>query len=398
MSEGNRQTARRRYDSGALALGASGLVFTAVACSDATSGAVGAASNALAIAERLTVEAEADTFVRTDVDVRRNDNYGCEGGLMVGTSRGGGGIPWGGPDAMRSFVRFSLPAVTAASVVHADLELTVANFNMGTGASVFRVDVQRVLDAPPLTPWVEGNGTTQVPVPGGCTNVDLAGGVAWEATEPENQTQPPFDSAVVASAQVTQGTQAQGDVVRFDVTPLVRGWLSGAFVNHGLVLRDVTTDGTFRELYFASRERGLPLAGPRLVLTVAPTYRCVGFGAPMNGSAVIVRGPRSLPLKASLLDSEGLPVTGAIVGAAPRLTVTLMPASGGPPVDVTDRATPNGEGLGGAVFSFTLDGRWQYNLDTSPFRAPGEYRVTLVSGDPAEYLVAPECTGTFVVR
>jgi hypothetical protein len=398
MKERERRLARRPYDGGALALGVSGVVFTAIACSDATSGAVGASATALAAAETLTVAAEADTLVRTDVDARRNDNYGCEGGIMLGTGRGGGGIPWGGPDAMRSFVRFPMPAVTAAAVVHADLELTIANFNMGTGSSVFTVDVQRVLDAPPLTPWIEGNGTTQVPVPAGCTNVDLAGGMSWEATEPENQTQPPFDSTVVASAKVTQGAQAQGDVVRFDVTTLVRGWLSGAFVNHGLVLRDVTTDGSFREVYFASRERGLPLAGPRLVLTVAPTYRCDGFGAPMNGSAVIVRSPRTLPLKASLLDGEGLPVTSATVAAAPRLTVTLSPAGGGPAVDVTDRASPSGQGRDGPSFAFTLDGRWQYNLDTGAFTAPGEYRVTLVSGDTGEYLVAPVCTGTFVVR
>lgn len=389
---------RGPHNGGAWALGASGLVFTAVACSDASTSAVETSRSALALAETLTLDAEADTLVRTDVDARRNDNYGCEGGLMVGTGRGGGGIPWGGADAMRSFVRFSMPSVLAASVVHAELDFTIANFNMGTGSSVFTLDVQRVLDAPPLTPWIEGNGTTQVPVPSGCTNVDLAGGMAWDATEPENQTQPPFDSGVVASATVTQGVQGQGDVVRFDVTSLVRGWLSGAFANHGLVLRDPTTDGSFRELYLASRERGAPLAGPKLVLTIAPTYRCEGFGAPMNGSALIVKGPRTIPLKASLFDSEGLPVTNTSVGASPRLNVVFTPAGGGAPVDVSDRAKPNGQGSDGLAFSFTLDGRWQYNLDMRGFTSPGEYRVSLGTGDPAEYVVAPVCTGTFIVR
>jgi hypothetical protein len=398
MKGRQRRFTRGAQGAGAWALGASGIVFTAVACSDANSSAVETSRSALALAETLTLEAEADTLVRTDLDVRRNDNYGCEGGLMVGTGRGGGGIPWGGADAMRSFVRFAMPAVTAPSVLHADLELTIASFNRGTGASVFTLDVHRVLDAPPLTPWVEGNGTTQSPAPSGCTNVDLAGGMAWEASEPENQTQPPFDSSVVASATVTQGVQGQGDVVRLDVTPLVRGWLSGAFANHGLALRDPTTDGSFRELYLASRERGAPLFGPRLVLTIAPTYKCVGFGAPMNGSALVVRGPRSIPLKASLFDSEGLPVTNTTVAAAPRVTITHMPAGGGAPVDVSDRASANGNGRDGLAFAYTLDARWQYNLDTAAFTAPGEYRVTLVSGDAGEYLVAPVCTGTFVVR
>ena len=39
----------------------------------------------------------ADTYIRTDLDIRRNDNYGLQGFIEVGTSRGGGGSPTEGP-------------------------------------------------------------------------------------------------------------------------------------------------------------------------------------------------------------------------------------------------------------------------------------------------------------
>lgn len=369
-------------------------------CDDDASSTVPAGSQASALAqtELVTLEAAADTLVRTDVDARRNDNYGCEGGLMVGTGRGGGGIPWGGADAMRSYVRFALPAVSAAEVLRAELQFTVVSFNQGTGSSVFTLNAHRVVDSGTRTPWVEGNGTTQGTPPPGCVNVDQANGMAWEGIDPENQSQPDFDPTFAATTTATQGTTQAGDVLRWDVTALVRSWLAGGAPNFGLVVRDPTSDGSFRELYFASRERGAPFAGPRLVLTLAPTFRCVGFEAPLGGSPVVVRGPRTLALRAKLLDSEALEVSSATVTSAPALQVRLLPAGGGDAVDVTNLATPRGLPASGTRFAYTLDGKWQYNLATEAFRQPGEYRVSLRSGDASEYLVNPACEGAFLVR
>jgi hypothetical protein len=64
-------------------------------------------------------------------------------------------------------------------------------------------------------------------------------------------------------------------VVQWDVTGLVKDWLKGA-PNYGLVLKDDTSDGTFRGVRFDSRSElnlTIPLPtlgvtkGPRLVLT-----------------------------------------------------------------------------------------------------------------------------------
>lgn len=375
-------------------------VAATLGCDDDANTALpaGSQANALAQTETITVEASADTLVRTDVNLRRNDNYGCEGGLMVGTGRGGGGIPWGGPDAMRSYVRFALPAVSAAEVLRAELQFTVVSFNQGTGSSIFTLNAHRVIDSAPRTPWLEGNGTTNPTPPAGCVDVDQASGMAWEGLDANNQSQPDFDATAAATTTATQGTTLPGDLVRWDVTSLVRAWLAGGWPNLGLVVRDPTSDGSFRELYFASRERGEPYAGPRLVLTIAPTFRCVGFDPPLGGSPVIVRGPRTLSLRAKLLDSEALEVSSTTVTTPPALQVLLVPAGGGSPVDVTNLAAPQGLPASGTSFAYTLDAKWQYNLATDAFKTPGEYRVFLRSGDASEYLVNPACEGAFLVR
>jgi hypothetical protein len=59
-------------------------------------------------------------------------------------------------------------------------------------------------------------------------------------------------------------------------TDLVRGWTSGAVPNYGIVLRDTTTDGSFRGVRFGARDgllRGFPSAvpGPKLVIIRSPT-------------------------------------------------------------------------------------------------------------------------------
>jgi len=387
-----------------VAITAISAALAATACTGVATPDPVAASNvglpllALAQTETITLDAEADTHVRTDVDSRRNDNYGCEGGMQLGTGRGGGGIPWGGPDAMRSFIRFATPSLAAASIVRAELQVTIADFNQGTGSSVFAANVHRVVDSGARTPWVEGNGTTASPPAAGCVNVDDASGMAWEGVDTNNQSQPSFDATIVASTTAIQGVQHRGDVLRWDITPLVRGWVDGTYTNFGLMLRDPSSDGTFRELYLASRERGAPLTGPRIVLTVAPSFRCVGFEAPFNGTPVRVAKNRTLPLKAVLVDKEGHEVTSSALITSPSLQVLFTPRTGGTPIDVTADAVPSGQGTRDQHFVFTQEHKWHFNLSTMRYANAGVYQVILRSGDPSEYGVEPRCQGTFTIE
>lgn len=228
------------------------------------------------------LRAIADSHFRTDLDIRRNDNYGCQESMVIGSSRGGGGIPWGGPDAMRALVQFDLSGLAGSPYPHvqrAILEMTVDSYDHGLASSVYQVNVHRVVPSGSRTPWVEGNGLEiGATVPPGCTNVDAASGVAWagagDGGDDDNQTQPDFDPAVAASATIHQATHARGDVIRWDLTQLVQSWRSGAASNHGILLRDVTGDGSFRGVRFGARDGLLyfPVAvdGPRLFVTLAP--------------------------------------------------------------------------------------------------------------------------------
>lgn len=228
-----------------------------------------------AYAASLTLEAEADTYIRTDLDVRRNDNYGMERIITVGTSRGGGGIPDGGADAMRGLIRFDLSSLPAVPINQAILKLTIFGFPSGLDSSIYTVDVHRIIDSGANTPWVEGNGSESEQSnlkPPEAVWTDAAFGVAWEGIEENNQDQPFFDPAVVASATVSQATNVTGDVIEWDITSLVQDWVNGTVPNFGIMLIDPTTDGSFRELRFGAREGELfnigdAVAGPQLSIT-----------------------------------------------------------------------------------------------------------------------------------
>ena len=225
------------------------------------------------------IAAEADAMVRTDLDARRNDNHGADPFLGVGGSRGGGGIPYGGADGIRSFIRFPMydcVAVPGMGLAKATLELTIAAFRDGLHQS-YEISVSPVMAPWGAPAWPEGNGSEVLPHPPGVVWVDEADGIAWvgagDGGDANNVTQPDFWPQVDGKVEFEQDQMAPGDVVRIDVTALVEGWWSG-MPNHGLVLRDITSDGqTFKQVWFGSRDgverdhtdsRVQP--GPRLVL------------------------------------------------------------------------------------------------------------------------------------
>jgi hypothetical protein len=228
----------------------------------------------------LTLKADADTYVRADLAVRQNDNYGMQDFLEVGTGRADGSQGVGTADRMRALLHFNTGVLPRLRLNSATLETTLQSFDNGTASSVYTIDAHRVTTAW-ATPGSEGNGFEGSRPPGAPANLtdpDSAFGVAWlgapanpDPFAANNSTQPGFDPAVLATQVVHQQTNARGDKLQWDITPLVRGWLDGTFGNNGVSLTDSLGDVVFRGLRMGSRDGevyGLPLAvsGPRLAL------------------------------------------------------------------------------------------------------------------------------------
>ncbi|MCA9752658.1 MAG: DNRLRE domain-containing protein [Gemmatimonadetes bacterium] len=206
-----------------------------------------------ASAQLVELAPVADTDVNTSLDARRNDNYGCDPILNVAGSRGGGGIPYGGADGIRILLQFDLSTVSAP-IGLAELELHLSDFRNDTSAQDFAIDVHRVTEA-----WEEGDGNESPPHPGGCQGVDPASGVAWvgagDGGDANNQTQPAFDPAIESTLSFNSlDATGPGTAYVWDVTTLVNGWITNQYPNHGMMLRDVTTDGSYKDVGFASRE------------------------------------------------------------------------------------------------------------------------------------------------
>jgi hypothetical protein len=219
--------------------------------------------------------AQADTIIRTDLDARRNDNYGCSNFLLVGTGRGGSGQPYGAPDAIRTLIRFNIASLPSQPI-RAILELTLDGFDSGSTGAVYKVDVYRITE-----PWNEGRGLESSLIPYGppqCVSGDAPApeydGARWE-------TQPSFDPKRIARVTITQpcvGPQcAPQRVYQWDVTNLVQKWYDNKFQNYGLMLRDETSDGTFKGVAFGAREGNmfrmlwtpyLTVDAPRLIVTL----------------------------------------------------------------------------------------------------------------------------------
>ncbi len=225
----------------------------------------------------LVVKAAADTYVRTDLDIRRNDNYGLQDFIEVGTGRGGDGKPFGAPDQMRGLVRFDLSMLPPLKLTGAVADLTLQSYDDGLPTSVYTVDAHAV-----LAPWVEGNGfegARPPAAPASLTDPDSAFGVAWAGADlnpdpaaANNTTQPPFDASVAATQFVRQAVNGVGDIFQWDVTPIANIWLRSSLTNSGIMFTDVTSDGSFRGARFGSRDGevyhlAVATAGPHLTLS-----------------------------------------------------------------------------------------------------------------------------------
>lgn len=127
------------------------------------------------------------------------------------------------------------------------------------------------------------------------------------------------------------------------------------------------------------------------------TVECAGFEPPMNISPVIVKGrKRALPLKAQLFDSEGYLITDTDINAPPVVQVFYHPGIGGSPVEANQEVLSVGQGIDGNQFVFTDELKWQLNLKTTNFTAPGTYTIYMDTGDDTEYIIDPTCYSEFI--
>ncbi len=229
--------------------------------------------NQPAYSSSFILDVEADAVVRTDQTIRRDENYGKINANLLGSGRGGGGIPFGGADAIRSLLRFDLSGQTTPAR-KATLELTINNIPNRTDSTIFEVGVYRVLE-----PWIEGNGceapfstTFGCPVNSVFPDKPEAFGVAWEGNPPNTETQPAFDPTKIAFTLIDPNTAFFGDIVQLDLTSLYNSWITGT-PNVGILLRDTIPDRGFKEIAFGSKDPLDPLLdgfnnapAPRLVL------------------------------------------------------------------------------------------------------------------------------------
>lgn len=231
-------------------------------------------------APTLTLKADADTYVRADLAIRENDNYGKQDFIEVGTGRADGSQTEGAADKMRALTHFNTSVLPRLRLNSAVLETTLHSYDNGAAGSVYTIDAHRVSTSWTL-PGAEGNGFEGQRPPGASptlTDPDAASGVAWRGTpqNPDpfaanNTTQPAFDAAVLATQIVNQQTNVRGDKLQWDITPAAQAWLNSPAGNNGVALTDARSDVLFRGLRMGSREGeayGLPLAvsGPRLSL------------------------------------------------------------------------------------------------------------------------------------
>jgi serine/threonine protein kinase len=201
-----------------------------------------------------------DTFVR-GFGWYKNDNYGCDPYMQVGTRAWGNATQHG---YFRGYVRFDLRRLPAgAEVESATLELTSPEGESMRGDLELRVwytDARR-------GDWIEGSSSHDYYVDGLCWQGDLPGGRGhWgqDSGRPDLD-QPGYrsDAQPLARALVT-GRELL--VVSLDVTEAVRAWSGGA-ANQGFCLTGVEqgTEVSSR-ISLCTSDWRVPSQRPRLVI------------------------------------------------------------------------------------------------------------------------------------
>jgi len=127
-------------------------------------------------------------------------------------------------------------------------------------------------------------------------------------------------------------------------------------------------------------------------------HACAGFYSPMEDYPVKAKKNRVFPLKMELFDGDGFELEGSDLAAAPVLQVIYRAVDGITALDVSSDALSAGAGSEGNQFAYTSDGIWQFNLKSRNYSSNGEYMLTAVSGDDAEYVIDPACVTSFLIE
>lgn len=209
----------------------------------------------------------------------------------------------------------------------------------------------------------------------------------------------------VNSSGIVVGYFAFADpVTLWDIGQSAYVWENGSIIDLGELYNMGTTDPwgiaitDSNQIYGTIRDEYDQLHLVRLDPVTIEVYSCIGFESPMNSGPVTVNKNRVLPLKAQLVDQNGLLITDSDISFPPLIQVVKALTGGEPPIDVTNESLPAGLGTDGNQFVYTIDGKWHYNLMTKNFSGPGAYNVSLVSGIETEYQVNPSCTATFIIE
>jgi len=119
------------------------------------------------------------------------------------------------------------------------------------------------------------------------------------------------------------------------------------------------------------------------------------FEPPMDRDVAVKKKNRVLPLKFTLCDKDGFPITDMDI-SAPVVEVDYT----GPAGDLSwepDDFLSSGHGEDGNQFVY-VDGVWRLNLGTKMFDGKGRYTIRVVSTDPAAYVIDPTCSVNFDIQ
>ena len=205
------------------------------------------------MASIITLFPRQDAYVNSN---RWNTRFGRRIALKVGRDRDGA--------VYRSFLRFGLSCLASDTLIQrAELRLFVRRNPPGPAPKIVAVrSVRRGWSEAAIT-WANQPG---------------AGGVA--ATEVVDE--------------------APDETATFDVTDLVRRWITGTLRNNGLMLR-ASNEGHFSFVKFGSRERHIPEMRPQLVITLAgtpcPPPRRPCFRSKVEMDLLVTSVPRSVLLQ-----------------------------------------------------------------------------------------------------
>jgi len=156
----------------------------------------------------------------------------------------------------------------------------------------------------------------------------------WSEATVTWNTNPPFDPIAVTKKCV--GDSSSPGWKSFDMTLLVRGWMTGAFPNFGFVIRDdgEVSAGAARPGYGSSREGADPLKWPYLELEWFTTFDagCIpsvstltlSSGEPSLGKTMTL-GAAGLPASAPVYFQIGLSNTSWMGVPLPYIFTTLAP-------------------------------------------------------------------------